>query len=66
MVAMNQENVTCKACGGDTFVKGQISNGYANVMPINSFLSTGSPVIYTFCKRCGEVASIKIAKPEKF
>ncbi|MCR8656884.1 hypothetical protein [Paenibacillus endoradicis] len=63
---MNQENLTCKACGSNTFTKGEITNGYAFVMPIDKFLSSGSPVIYTFCKTCGEVASIKIKKPEKF
>lgn len=63
---MNQENLICKACGSNNFTKGEISSGYANVMPIGKFLSTGSPVLYTFCKNCGEVASIKIQKPEKF
>ncbi|MDF9843692.1 MULTISPECIES: hypothetical protein [unclassified Paenibacillus] len=63
---MNQENLTCKACGSNTFAKGEIKNGYGNVMPIGKPFTFGSPVIYTFCKKCGEVVSIKIAKPEKF
>jgi len=62
---MNQENLTCKACGSNTFTKGEVNNGHAHVMPIGKF-SFGSPVIYTFCKTCGEVASIKIKKPERF
>lgn len=63
---MNQGQLTCKACGNTAFAKGRVSNGYANVMPIDKALSFGSPLIYTFCKRCGEVASIKIEKPDKF
>jgi len=63
---MNQDNLTCKACESNTFTQGEVYNGYAQVMPVNKFLSTGSPIIYTFCKKCGEVASIRIAKPEKF
>jgi hypothetical protein len=43
-----------------------MNNGYANVMPIGKTFSFGSPLIFTFCKRCGEVASIKVEKPEKF
>ncbi|WP_141504590.1 hypothetical protein [Paenibacillus luteus] len=63
---MNQENLSCKVCGSNTFAKGEIINGYARVMPIGKMFASGSPVIYTFCKECGEVASIKIEKPEKF
>ncbi|HIW31812.1 MAG TPA: hypothetical protein IAA29_03405 [Candidatus Paenibacillus intestinavium] len=63
---MNQENLTCKACGSTTFAKGEVNNEYAKVKPIGKMFTFGSPVIYTFCKNCGEVASIKIAKPEKF
>lgn len=63
---MSQDNLVCKSCGNTTFAKGEMSNGYANVMPIGKTFSFGSPVIFTFCKRCGEVASIKVKKPEKF
>jgi transcription elongation factor Elf1 len=63
---MIQETFTCKVCGSNTFAQGEVSNGYANVMPAGKILSTGSPIIYTFCKNCGEVVSIKIAKPYKF
>jgi uncharacterized Zn finger protein len=66
MVIMNQENLTCKACGSTTFAKGEVNNGTANLMPIGKFFSFGSPVIFTFCKKCGEVASIKIEKPDMF
>jgi uncharacterized Zn finger protein len=66
MVIMNQENLTCKACGNTTFAKGELNAVDARVMPIGKSFTFGSPVIYTFCKKCGEVASIKITKPEKF
>lgn len=60
------DQLTCKACGSTTFTKGEINNGDANVMPIGKAFSFGSSIIFTFCKRCGEVSSIKIEKPEKF
>jgi ribosomal protein L37E len=63
---MNEANLVCKSCGSTTFTKGEMNNGYANVMPIGKTFSFGSPLIFTFCKRCGEVASIKVEKPEKF
>lgn len=63
---MNQAQPACKACGRTEFVKGKLNNGYARVMPINKAFSLGSGVIYTFCKRCGEIASMKIESPEKF
>jgi ribosomal protein L37E len=63
---MNKENKECETCGGTSFTQGQMNNGYANLMPVNKALSFGSPLIFTFCKRCGEVASIQVMKPEKF
>lgn len=64
---MNNEQVmTCGSCGGTTFVSGRVSNGYAKVMPLGMTLSTGSALIYTFCKECGEVSSIKVKDPGKF
>ncbi|MEK3795617.1 hypothetical protein MKX42_28120 [Paenibacillus sp. FSL R7-0204] len=62
----NPENLTCKACGSTTFVKGEVNAVDARVMPIGKTFSFGSPVIYTFCKKCGEVASIRIKNPDKF
>ncbi|XRD26645.1 hypothetical protein AABM34_10285 [Lysinibacillus fusiformis] len=35
-------------------------------VPFGSIMATGSPIILTFCTKCGEAASIKVAKPEKF
>lgn len=58
----------CQACGHDTFTTGQVGSitSEGNVRPIGSIMASGSPLILTFCKKCGEVASIKVAKPEKF
>lgn len=63
---MNKVNLVCKSCGSTTFTKGEINSGYANVMPIGKYFSFFSPLIFIFCKRCGEVASIKVEKLEKF
>ncbi|WP_440837394.1 hypothetical protein [Paenibacillus sp. 22594] len=63
---LQQENRICPTCGGSHFTKGVMKSSDANVRPIGKPFSLGSPVIFTFCKQCGEVASIKIEKPEKF
>lgn len=63
---MNSNSTNCKACGSSSFTKGKITNGHAKIMPIGKFLSTGSSLIYTFCKDCGEVASIKVEDTSKF
>jgi len=62
---MDNQKLICKACGSDFFTKGQL-DGYAKLRPINKFFTVGSSLIYTFCKDCGEVASIKVNKPHKF
>lgn len=36
------------------------------MLPIGSVFSVGSPYIFNFCKDCGEVAAIKVRKPQKF
>ncbi len=65
---MDNGKLICKACGKDSF--GQLGHGKlstdSNVRPIGSFIASGSPLILSFCKHCGEVASFKVAKPEKF
>ncbi|WP_151734526.1 hypothetical protein [Paenibacillus tengchongensis] len=63
---MSKENAACRSCGGTSFAQGEMNNGYANLMPVRKALSFGSPLLFTFCKKCGEVASIKVQKPEKF
>ncbi|CAM3959961.1 hypothetical protein [Mesobacillus zeae] len=60
------EAEACKKCGYTEFKKGKLGNGYVNLMPINSFFSSGSPMIVTFCGHCGEVSSVSVEKPRKF
>ena len=62
---MDEQKLICKACGSDSFTKGQM-DGYAKLRPINKFFTAGSPLLFTFCKYCGEVASIKVKKTKKF
>ena len=65
---MENVKLVCKACGGDSFTTGQVGGGTSqgNVRPIDSVFAVGSPFTFSFCKDCGEVASIKVAKPHKF
>jgi len=67
---MGNDKLVCKACGNDSFTSGQLGHSKlstdSNVRPIGSLIASGSPLILSFCKNCGEVASIKVAKPEKF
>ncbi|WP_107951319.1 hypothetical protein [Lysinibacillus parviboronicapiens] len=60
----------CKTCGNDSFATGQLGHSSfttdSNVRPIGSLIASGSPLILSFCKNCGEVTSLKVAKPEKF
>ncbi|KAB2333985.1 hypothetical protein F7732_00390 [Bacillus mesophilum] len=55
----------CKICGNDKFVQGQLGNGHTSLVPIDKILGS-SLLIFTFCKKCGEVASIKVKNPSKF
>jgi hypothetical protein len=55
----------CLACGNDTFAKGKLGNGFTSVTPLEKLLGS-SPLILTFCKKCGEVVSIKVQNPDKF
>ncbi len=65
---MENGNLVCKACGGDSFTTGQVggNSSHANIRPIGSIMAFGSPILMTFCKNCGEVASIKVDNPKKF
>lgn len=62
---MDRQKLMCKACGSDSFTKG-LMDGYAKLRPIDKTFTIGSSLTYTFCKVCGEVASIKVNKPHKF
>lgn len=62
---METNTYRCKACGGQPFSEGKL-DGYAALRPVNTSFSSGSPLIFTVCTQCGEIASIKATKPEKF
>lgn len=56
---------SCKACGNDTFSQGILGNGFTSVTPVHKALGS-SRLILTLCKKCGEVASMRVEIPEKF
>lgn len=62
---METNTYRCKACGGQPFSEGKL-DGYAALRPVNTSFSSGSLLIFTVCTQCGEIASIKATKPEKF
>ncbi|MGE7912516.1 hypothetical protein [Lysinibacillus xylanilyticus] len=65
---MGNIKLVCKACGSDSFTTGQVggNSSHGNIRPIGSIMAFGSPFLMTFCKECGEVASIKVDNPKKF
>lgn len=60
VISMSGQTLTCKSCGGSSFAVGVLGHGYANIRPVNKKLTTGSPILLTYCQDCGEVASIKV------
>lgn len=62
---MDEQKFICKSCGSDSFAKGILDN-VARLRPIDKSFLAASALIYTFCKDCGEVASIKVDNPHKF
>nr|WP_144926950.1 hypothetical protein [Paenibacillus bovis] len=59
------EERVCKACASNSFGKG-VMDGYAHVRPVDKFFSTGSSLELIICTNCGEVASMRVKKPDKF
>ncbi len=55
----------CPECGCTNIGKGKLS-GYANIMPVGKFLSTGSQIIAYICSNCGLILKFKVTNPEKF
>jgi len=62
---MDEQKSICKFCGSDSFTRGIMDN-IIKLRPIDKSFFAGSALIYTFCKDCGEVASIKVDKPQNF
>ena len=65
---MENNKLVCKTCGKDSFISGQVggNSSSGNRRPIGSKMAFGSPILMTFCKNCGEIASLKVANPKKF
>ncbi|MEY9970810.1 putative Zn finger protein [Lysinibacillus sp. RC46] len=65
---MENNKLVCKACGSDSFAQGELGGSMANVKPIKLDLVhfSSSPLILTICTNCGEVASMKVKKVDKF
>ncbi len=65
---MENSKLVCKACGNDSFTQGELGGSMANVKPIKLDMLhfSSSPLILTICTNCGEVASMKVKKPQKF
>ncbi|QQZ09982.1 hypothetical protein [Heyndrickxia vini] len=56
----------CKTCGKTEFVQGKLGNGYSSLTEVDKILGKSSPLIFTFCKNCGEISSIKVKNPHNF
>ncbi|MFJ6208802.1 hypothetical protein [Lysinibacillus sp. NPDC092081] len=65
---MEIEKLVCKACGSDSFAQGELGGSMAKVKPIKLDMLhfSSSPLILTICTNCGEVASMKVKKVDKF
>ncbi|MDM5233797.1 hypothetical protein [Lysinibacillus pakistanensis] len=64
---MENDKLICKLCGSDTFTQGELGGAYANVRPVDSVsIFSSSPLILSICTNCGEVASMKVKKLDKF
>ncbi|TQR28679.1 hypothetical protein C7Y47_20510 [Lysinibacillus sphaericus] len=65
---MENNTLVCKACGSDSFAQGELGGSMANVKPIKLDMVhfSSSPLILTICTNCGEVASMKVKKVDKF
>lgn len=59
---MNVSEMTCKSCGGNSFVQAM---DFINLRPVDKKMTLGSERIFTVCLDCGEVVSIKVKNPEK-
>lgn len=60
-----EKNIQCPICGSMEIGQGKLS-GYANIMPVNKIMSTGSQIIADICTDCGYILSMKVKNPEKF
>lgn len=60
-----EKNKECPMCGSNEIGQGELS-GYAAMMPINTFITTGSGIVAEICTHCGYILSMRVKKPQKF
>jgi uncharacterized Zn finger protein len=60
-----QANSTCKKCGHTRFSEGILGKaGYEKVRSASKIFGS-SNLVLLFCENCGEVASMRVERPEK-
>ena len=60
------KKIICPVCGHDVVKSGRL-NPPAYVVEMNSIVNLKrSEVHVTFCAKCGEIISMKVAEPHKF
>ena len=60
------ENINCKNCGNDKFLKG-IQQNQGKIFPMNTgFMSMGSLIIHEFCSECGLIKNSFVENTNKF
>lgn len=60
-----EKSKECPMCGSKEIGQGKLS-GYAAMLPINTFFTTGSEIVAEICTHCGYILSMRVEKPEKF
>ena len=65
-VKMEDKKISCPVCGHDVIKTGRL-NPPAYIVEMNSIVNLKrSEVHVTFCAKCGEIISMKVAEPYKF
>ena len=57
--------IRCPDCGSNKIGKGKLE-GYAALIPVGKFFTTGSTILADVCTECGTINRMKAEKPEKF
>lgn len=65
-IKMEDREITCPVCGHDVMKSGRL-NPPAYIVEMDSIVNLKrSEVHVTFCAKCGEIISMKVAEPYKF
>jgi predicted RNA-binding Zn-ribbon protein involved in translation (DUF1610 family) len=66
-VIIIKNKTNCPVCGAAEIKQGKQKGIYARMYPINSKLNIGgSDIIADICTNCGNIISMRVARPEKF